>query len=211
MRRIAFACAASLVVALSGFACGDSGTTEVVETRPAQQRTVTTGTVEVDQIIDEALNLNEIELAGLVGYQNLPCTFEPTTPDGAPACRPEETEGQIVEVMAASTCEDAWIRPEVVPDTLSAALGSDDVRFLTAYRPAADYPWFQDGLGADVVVVFATGDGEGSEAAGAAFHLTRGRIVWVRASCDNVLELMAPEGIGSYIIEPPAIATPAAE
>lgn len=191
-------------------ACGDDGgTTEVVTTRPALDNIpVVTGMPDVDHLIAAARAKDVIELAGLTQYQLQPCTLAPVS-GGPPGCREGEAEGDLVEVMAASSCEDGWVRPEHVPDAYRLALEPGEPTLVAVYRPAYTPDTYgangPSGAGHDgkIVAVYDTGNRDDGTAKGVALHMNPGRVVWIETDCGGLLELLDPARAASYLIEPP--------
>ena len=192
------ACALALV------ACGGDGTeTTTTTTTPPEPRPTlaqSSGLPEVDQLLVAAIAKDDIELAALTGYQRVPCG----TDDVAPACREGEENGTEVDALAASACDDGWVRPEEVPDAFRLALEPDTPELLAVYRPVYADGTFGDGFGATTVAVFDTGTREDGTPKGVALHINEGRVVWIEADCPELSELLLPERIESFIIEPAA-------
>jgi hypothetical protein len=193
-------------------ACDNGSSTDVrtlepgdVEPRPTLA--VSSGAPEVDRVIIESIAKDDIALAGLAGYQNVACRAD-GDPGDAPICRDSESPEDIVEVLAASACENGWVRPENVPDAFRLALAPDTPELLIAYRPLYPEGTFGGGFGATSVVVFATGSREDGTPKGTALHVREGRIVWIQNDCANVSELVTSPFIESFLIQPAA--TPAA-
>lgn len=190
---------------------GDTGTivTErTVAARPSLPES--TGFAEVDQVIIAALARDDIELAGLTGYQRLPCRA-PDAEGTEPLCRAGEEPGTVVEVLAGSSCENSWVRPESVPDAYRLSLASGSPKLLTVYVPRITEATFGGGFGATSVAVFDTGVKDTGLARGVALYINNGRTVWLRGDCRELDELLAPELVESYLIEPAArLATPTA-
>lgn len=204
-RLLALVCVALLLTATA--ACSDGGgTTEVVVTRdpssnPDADIPVVTGMPDVDHLIDAAIRKDDIELAGLTQYQSLPCTIDPAA-GGPPPCREDENDGAVVEVLAASSCEDGWVRPENVPDAYRLALEPDTPKLITVYRPNYPAGTYGADLGGLVVAVFDTGLRDDGTPKGVALHMNPGRIVWIETDCGGLPELLDPARAASYILEP---------
>jgi hypothetical protein len=155
----------------------------------------------VDQLLVAAIAKDDIELAALTGYQRVPCAAEGSFL--APECRVGEEIGTEVDVLAASACDDGWVRPEEVPDAFRLALEPDTPELLAVYRPAYGEGTFGGGFGSNVVAVFDTGARDDGTPKGVALHINDGRVVWIEADCPELSELLLPERIESFIIEPP--------
>lgn len=199
------ACIAPIAIAALFFAaCGDDGTDTTTSTsEPPQPRptlAVSSGLPEVDQLLVAAIGKDDIELAALTGYQTVPCV----TDGGAPACRANESAGDEIEVLPASSCEDGFVRPEEVPDAFRLALEPDTPELLAVYRPNYAEGTFGDGFGATTVAVFDTGTRDDGTPKGVALHIKDGRVVWIETDCPELSELLAPDRIAEFIIEPPA-------
>lgn len=214
LRRLLTLTVATVLLATTA-ACSDGGgTTEVVVTRgagngdggPPRDIPVVTGIPDADHLIDAALRKDDIELAGLTQYQNVPCV--PGGGPAGPACRAGESEGDVVEALPASSCDDGWVRPENVPDAYRLALEPGDPKLLAVYRPA--YPADEFGANApagpghngQVVAVFDTGLRDDGAPKGVALHMDPGKIVWLETDCAGLTTLLDPARAASYLIEP---------
>lgn len=204
MFRLAGIAVLSTVTLLVVAACGDDGTDTTTSTAtPPEARptlAVSSGLPEVDQVLVAAIGKDDIELAALSGYQRVACGAVGSFL--APACRATDSVGDQVEVLPASACEDGWVRPEEVPDAFRLALEPDTPKLLAVYRPVYADGTFGGGFGATVVAVFDTGSREDGTPKGVALHLKEGRVVRIEADCPDLSELLAPDRIGSFIIEP---------
>ncbi|MBI5288069.1 MAG: hypothetical protein HY873_03760 [Chloroflexi bacterium] len=200
---------ATLGAALIGAACGGGSGTTVTE-RTVGARTfipkptleASSGFPEVDAVIAAALVQDDIELAGLTGYQTLPCETAEEAGDG-PECREGESPGTEVEVLAATTCENGWVRPEAVPDAYKVSFAPDPPELIAVYTPRFNDSTFGGGFGATAVAVFKTGVRENGLTRGAALYINKGRTVWIRGDCADLVELLDPAGIDAYLIAPP--------
>ena len=196
----------TLGLALFVAACSDDGTTTTVRTTepdPLPTLAVSTNDPSLDQVIMEALARNDIELAGLTGYQIRPCG--PVGQAGEePECREGEEPGTEVEVFAGSSCTNAWVRPETVPDAFRLSLAPDEPTLLAVYVPNYPEGTFGGGFGATAVAVFGTGSRVDGTPKGVSMHVLDGRVVWLQNDCANVSELLSQDGIASFIIEPTA-------
>lgn len=193
---------ATVVVACGG---GGSGTKTTVRTvTAARSPVVSTGVPELDQVAAAAASVDTIELAGLAGYQRVPCKKNIPNPAAGdpPLCRESEPDEAQVEVLAAVRCDATWVRPEQVPDAFKAALGDATPSFTAAYRPKVSFSTFGGGFGAQRVVVFNTGTRPGGGDSGAAFYIKDGRIVLIANECQNFADLIGPDKVDSFIIEP---------
>ena len=199
---------AAIVAACGG---GDSGTKTTIRTIPARAPVATTGVPELDQIVGGATSVDTIELAGLTGYQKISCkkSIPNPAPNDPPLCRENEPDGAQVEVLASAKCAGEWVRPEQVPDAFKAALGDGTPKFVAAYRPKPTFSTFGGGLGAQQVVVFETGSRPGGGQSGAALYIKDGRVVIVATECANFADLIAPQNVASFIIDPKGV-TPSA-
>ena len=202
-------------------ACGGGGSGTTTTIRTVVPRTVvavaTTGVPALDQIIIAAADADTIELAGLTGYQRIPCKKDipQPAPGDPPLCRDNESDGASVEVLPSAKCEGGWVRPEQVPDAFRAALGDSPPKLVAVYRPKLDANAPGGSSGAQQVVVFDTGAQQGGDESGAAFHIRDGRVVLIATACTKLSDLIAPNNVASFIIEPTgasgsAAATPTA-
>jgi len=191
-------------------ACGGGGGTTVTErTVPVSGTAVprptletSTGFPEVDAVIAAALVQDHIELAGLTGYQVLACR-PPEEPGDGPPCREGESAGAEIEVMAATTCENGWVRPEAVPDAYTLSFAPDPPELVAVYTPRFTDATFGGGFGATAVAVFKTGIHEETGLTrGTALYIDKGRTVWLRGDCTDLVELLDPSGIETYLIAP---------
>ena len=206
-RRLALFAVAALACTIAVACSDDGGTTEVVVTRdpdtqPTSNIPVVTGMPDVDHLIDAALRKDDIELAGLTQYQQIPCTTA-AGPAG-PECRDTESEGDVVEALPASSCDDGWVRPENVPDAYRLALEPGEPKLLAVYRPAYAEDEFGGGHGGQVVAVFDTGLRDDGTPKGTALHMDPGKVVWLETDCLGLAQLLDPARAASYLIEPEA-------
>ncbi len=217
-RNAACSLAAAVVLSALAAACGaggDSGTKASVRTVPApntsKERTpvVLTGTPVLDQVIGAALAADDIELAGLAGYEKIACKRDSTERTGAPpACRDNESDGALVEALPSSACDTGWIRPEQVPDAFRFNLPSEKPELVSVYKPRVDSSEFGGGFGTDFVAVFRTHKHAEGPDAGVALHIKGGRVVWIEADCRNLTELTAPQRVESVLFDPAFGAAP---
>jgi hypothetical protein len=201
MRR-PFAAAFASVVFVIAAGCGDGGGTTITTREPQALPTlaISSGLSEVDQVLRAAVGRDVIELAGLTGYQKRPCrSLGEESPE--PACRDGEDPGDEVEVLAATTCEDGWVRPENVPDAFRLSLNPGPPTVLAIFVPNTSEALF-GGFGAGAAAVLSVGEHDDGEPRGVALYIERGRVVWIRNSCGNIDELLAPDNIASFIVEP---------
>jgi len=198
------ACAAALAVT----ACGGGGAKSAA-TVPAVTPTpvVLTNIPEVDHMIGLAMSADVIGMAGLTGYQKLPCSKTAAGPGDPPACRETEADGAPVEVLASSACEGGWVRPERVPDAYRAALGAGTPQLFAVYVPKADPAAFGADFGVQYVIVMNTGQRSDGKPSGVAMHIRDGRIVWLQTECDFFLALVSLDVVSSYVVGP-IVATP---
>lgn len=162
---------------------------------------VVTGDAAVDRLIADVRASDDIELAGLVGFQKIACRQGSPGGNGdQPPCRPAEPDGALVEVLPASGCATSWVRPEQVTDLFRITLPAGTSQLLAVFIPAATTTLFGSGFGAREVAVFHTGTHSSGDGAGAALHIRDGRVVWVEADCRNLLELLAPDRVASFIV-----------
>jgi len=193
--RLAIILIAGVIVVVAA-ACGGSGTETTVRTPSSGgDGNVATGFPEVDYIVNTALQLKAIDLAGLTGYQRIPCVEESEGAASPPVCRVTEDIGQDVEAYPVLQCELVWERPEVLTDIYREALG-DEPRLVTIYRPQ-DRPLVLD---ADYVAVFDTNPGDAT--AGVALSIKDGRIVQVEYDCNNFAGLYAGEKVQEFVVAP---------
>ena len=209
-RILARSLAAAAIVAALATACGGGSSKTITRTvaAPAATRVVVTGDGAVDQVIAAALAVDDIELAGLVGYQKIACKKDsPQGPGDPPLCRENEADGAAVEVFATTGCERAWIRPEQVPDVFRYNVPKGAPKLLAVFRPKNVPSSFGTNFDADHVAVFRIGTHGDGQASGAALHLKNGRVVWFESDCRNVLELIAPEKVDAFILDPTGTVT----
>lgn len=202
-RLTAFAFAA-LLLALPLAGCGGDDTTTTVSTsapQPDPTLAVSTNDPSLDKVIVEALARDEIALAGLTGYQTEACRAA-AEPGENPECREDEESGTEVEVLAGSSCSNAWVRPELVPDAFRLSLAPEEPRLVAVYTPAYPEGTFGGGFGATAVAVFDTGLKVDGTAKGVALHVLDGRVVWLQNDCADASELLAPDRVASFIIPP---------
>ncbi|HET6614905.1 MAG TPA: hypothetical protein VFH62_03370 [Dehalococcoidia bacterium] len=193
--RIAMILAAA-ALALATVACGDSGTETTVRTPAAPSgETANTGIPSLDYTLNSALRADRIELAGLTGYQSIPCVETSQGAGSAPVCRENETPGDPVEVFPVLQCELIWTRPEVVPDAYQQALGEAPSLFAL-YRPVPQ-PLVLD---ADYVAVFDTDPGDVQS--GIALTLREGRVIAMEYDCGNFAGLYAPDKVQEFVVQP---------
>jgi hypothetical protein len=98
-----------------------------------------------------------------------------------------------------------------VPDAYRLSLAPGPPKLVAAYTPRFTDSTFGGGFGATVVAVFDTGVKDTGLARGVALYINNGRTVWLRGDCRELDELLAPELVESYLIEPATrLATPTA-
>jgi hypothetical protein len=193
-------------------ACGGSGVKTVVRTAPAavapSRTPVTLTGTEVDQVLGAAIAVDDIELAGLAGYQRVSCKKGSAEGSGEPPiCRDNESDDTSVEVLPSSACSDGWVRPEQAPDAFRFALQAKP-ELLAVAKPHIAPTVFGGGFGAEEVAIFRTGTHAEGQPSGVALHIKSGRVVWIEADCHNLFELVAPEKVDSFVFDPKGIATP---
>jgi hypothetical protein len=203
IRRALLPAALVLALAFAAACDDDGGTTSTSRTVPSGSPAPTVGIGELDQLISAAYAADEIELAGLTGYTEVACTSDSARASAgeAPACRENEQDGELVQVLPSSDCENRWVRPEQAPDVYAASLPDSGVTLHAIYTPRVDEATFGGGFGTTHVLVFDSGDDD-DDARGAALWVDGGRIVWVRTPCSGFDELTAPENVNSFVIEP---------
>jgi hypothetical protein len=204
---------ASMFVAALFAACGGGGTTTTVRTiAPSESINVNTGAPELDAVARAALTKDDIQLAGLAGYSQVGCIV-PEKQVGAPVappCRDNESDNTVVEVLPVTDeCQAGYVRPEHVPDAFRSALG-DDPKLLTVYKPKPAPNSFGAGFGAGAIIVFQTGQHDAEHSAGVAFHVKDGRVVWIESDCGNVFQLLTPERVATFMVNPGEAAVTAA-
>jgi hypothetical protein len=201
--------AAAVLVSVFAAACGGDSDTKTVTrtvvdagpTRPPIASVTGDGTI--DQIIDAVVRADDIALAGLSGYQRVPCKIgTPEELAGAPPCRDAETDGTAVEVLASTACTNGWIRPEQVPDAYRYNLAPDKPQLILVFKPLPGPTTYGNGFGATTTIVARTRTSTDGQPGGVALHINNGRIAWVEASCLNISELTAPDRIESVIYDP---------
>ena len=211
-RNAASSLAAAAILAVLVAACGGSETKTVVRTAPAsvapKRAPVTvTGAPALDQVLGAAIAVDDIELAGLTGYQKVSCKKGSSDgPGEPPSCRPNESDDTSVEVLPSSACSDGWVRPEQVPDAFRFTLRAAP-ELLAVAKPHIDPAVFGGGFGAEEVAIFRTGTHAEGQPAGVALHIKDGRVVWIEADCHDLSELVAPEKVDSFVFDPKGIAT----
>ena len=213
-RNAACSLAAAVFLSVLVAACGGSGTKTVVRTAPAsvapKSTPVTlTGAPALDQVLGAAIAVDDIELAGLTGYQNVSCKKGSADgPGEPPSCREDENDDTPVEVLPSSACSNGWVRPEHVPDafrfTLTGTTGTPGRR-ETPHRPDGIRRRLRCRRSGDL---FRTGTHAEGQPAGVALHIKNGRVVWIEADCHNLFELIAAEKVDSFLYDPKGIATP---
>jgi hypothetical protein len=206
VRNTACIVAAAVLVSVIAAACGGSGGTKTVVTTVApvpDQPAVITGDGSIDLVIGAALKVDDIALAGLTGYEHVPCKTGSAAELGdAPACRENENNGTPVEILASSACSNGWVRPEQAPDAYRFSLAPDKPELVAVIKPRVGPATYRGGFGAQAAAVFRTRTGADGQAGGVALHITDGRISWIEASCRNVAELTAPDRVESVIFDP---------
>ncbi len=208
--KAGFPALAMLGVVLFAACGGGSGTKTTIRT--VTPHTVvaiaTTGVPEVDQIAIAAADDDTIELAGLTGYQKVPCKKDipAPAPGDPPLCRENESDGASVEVLPSTKCESGWVRPEQVPDAFREALGDSPPKIAAVYVPKLNPSSFGGGFGAQQVVVFDTGAQDGGTESGAALHIRDGRVVLIATACQSLSDLIVPSAVDSYIVPPTGVA-----
>jgi hypothetical protein len=209
MKHLPAPAALALGALVLGAACGgDGGGPSVVATRDTPPPAVSsTGITNLDQAIDATLAGDEIEMAGLTGYQQVPCESEPEGAASGPRCRQDEQPGDLVEVLPVTHCDRAWVRPEEVPETYVDAFGEDDWSLVAVYVPQAR-PLVLD---ADHIAVFT----RERDDAGIAFSIKNGRLIAAETDCGDLAALYAPDRVSSFLISPdggsaPSSVTPTA-
>jgi len=190
--------AAGIVAAM---ACGGGGSTSGVGVAVGTPGAGgPTGIGDLDHLIQSARDGNFTELASLAGYQWINCT---TSAEGAsPKCRGNEPAGTSVEVLATSSCQRGWIRPEQVSDALRELLPSGEVSVFAVYRPNDDSDTYDGGFGSQYVAVLSAGKRSDGKPAGVGLHVTGGRVTWLEHECSEILELIATSRVKSFIIPP---------
>jgi hypothetical protein len=89
-----------------------------------------------------------------------------------------------------------------VPDAFRLALAPDEPSLAAVYLPNYAEATFGGGFGATIVAVFRTGAHEDGQPKGTSFHISNGRVVWIQNDCTNFDELLTPDRIASFVIEP---------
>lgn len=146
-------------------------------------------------VVTAILQHDTIEMAGLTGYQRVACAEQASA--DAPECRPDESPGDQVEVLAFTPqCSDEqqWVRPEDVPPTYGKLAESPEL--VAVYTPSDAIQRY----GSDVVVVVQSGVHEDGAAAGYAFHVAGGRIVWMEGDCNSIIRLLDNDRIDEYVV-----------
>jgi hypothetical protein len=214
VRNAACTFAAAALISVLAAACGGGGATKTVvrtvSTGPSGQGRpfVITGDSTLDLVIDAALRTDDIALAGMTGYEHVACKIGAAEGSGgAPACREDESDGTLVEILASSACSNGWVRPEQAPDAYRFLLAPDKPELTSVIKPRVGPSTYGGGFGAQAVLVFRTKIGADGQPGGVALHITDGRISWLEASCHNLAELTAPDRVETVIFDPtsPAI------
>jgi hypothetical protein len=177
-------------------ACGGGSDTQTTVREGRDVEAVETGIPELDHALNAALRLELIELAGLTGYQSVPCVEEQEAEDDPPECREGESPDRPIEAYPLIRCGLVWLRPEVMADTYGAALGAAP-ELVAVYRPA-EKPLVLD---ADYIAVFDA-DADPAKQAGAAFLIKEGRIIQVEYSCGDFSTLYADDRVDEFVVEP---------
>jgi hypothetical protein len=214
---------AAALGAAAAFACGDNGDAngQPDPTTPDSGPTrIAVGDGGADLILNAALAADEIELARLTGYAEVPCEPEGEATDAALECRGEEEPGDEVAVFRVTRCESGWVRPEIVPDVYRAMLTADssggadtevketpdDATFtpelVAVYRPDLDATGNAEVPGVEHVAVFRTEDRPDGTHFGAALHLVGGRVVHAEEPCISILQLLFGERVESWELAP---------
>lgn len=168
-----------------------------------------TGTPVLDQVIGAALAADDIELAGLTGYQKVACKKDSSEKGGEPpACRDNESDGAEAEALPSSGCDTGWVRPEQVPDAFRFNLSPQKPELVSVYKPRVNSADFGGGFGTETVAVFRTNKHVEGEDAGVALHIKGGRVVWIEADCQDLAELTAPQRVESVLFDPAFGAAP---
>jgi hypothetical protein len=203
--RAMFAATCACAVALAGIACGGGSGSATTVTAPAggaAPRSITK-IAEVDHLIDLATGVDVIGLAGLTGYERVPCSGTAAGASGdPPLCRSNESDGETVEVLARSACDTGWVRPEAAPDAYRAALKNGTPQLFAVYVPKSDTNAFGADLGAQYVVVLSAGRRGDGTPAGVALHVKSGRVVWLQTECDQFLALVSQDVVASFVVDP---------
>ncbi len=188
------------VLAAIVVACGSGGDNAASTATPTPaDNYAPTGKVEVDHLINAALQVDTIEMAALTGYQKVPCTRSGASYPGAPpACRENEQEGAEVEVLPSTSCDFAWVRPEQVPDLYQSVLGTaPQLNSVYSLNPGLF------SFAAGEVIVLQTGTRSDGSPSGVAFYVKDGRIVRAQTGCRSFQELTDPGLVQSFIVAPP--------
>ena len=125
-------------------ACGGGGSGTTTTIRTVVPRTVvavaTTGVPDLDQIIIAAADADTIELAGLTGYQRIPCKKDipQPAPGDPPLCRDNESDGASVEVLPSAKCEGGWVRMQIHQYAPTGATSTRKVRQRIMRSPVID-------------------------------------------------------------------------
>lgn len=155
---------------------------------------------EVEHLIRAAESGNIIELASLAGYEKVKCVRG--SEGGSPTCRGDESEGTAVEVLASSSCQRGWIRPEQVSDTLRTLLPSGEVDLFAVYQPNDSSDSYDGGFESRHVVVLSAGKRSDGSPGGVALHVRDGRVTWLEQACSDITDLVDASRVKSFIVPP---------
>jgi hypothetical protein len=194
-----------VVLVAVGAACDGSDTETTVRTPSGDNDAprINTGISDLDYTVNAALRVDTLELAGLTGYQHIPCVAESQGAASPPVCRENEELGMEVEGFPVLQCELVWLRPEMMADTYGQALG-ESPRLVTIYRPA-DRDLVLD---SEYVAVFDTDPGDAN--AGIALSIDAGRSIQIEYDCNNFAGLYSDDKVDEFVVAPTAEATPEA-
>jgi hypothetical protein len=138
-----------------------------------------TGNEALDYTISAALARDVFELAAITLYHQVECTDE-VNELPAPECRPDEDEGDEVEVFRLVDCDGGiWIRPEELPGTLQGLIARDTLDLVSVYQPTDDVP--ED---PDFVAVFRTTPESEPQGEGIALYVKESRAYAIECGAD---------------------------
>lgn len=134
-------------------------------------------------------------IAGLIGYQQLPCSFTPTGDASAATCRGGETNGTNVPTFAYKSCASQFLRDDEI-DTVLILLGSANIHAVylpsDQITPSAEY----------AVIIYHIVD---DQQQAAVITLQGGLIFSYISSCTSTPEAFVQElGLTDVVYQPAA-------
>lgn len=108
-----------------------------------------------------------------------------------------EQPGTKVQVMAVSSCDHSWVRPENLTDTYRTVL-TGQVTLYAVYLPSDTSNTFDGGFGSQYVIVLRTA----GQSSGVALHVKGGRVTWIERACPDLASLVASSRVKSFYVAP---------